>query len=35
MSAIIWPFLFIMSKKNNSLKLCSMVNFFLGCRFFE
>ena len=33
----IWPFLFLikMSKNGNSLKLCSMVNFILECRFWS
>ena len=35
MSVIIWPFQFLMrmSESSNSLNLCSMVNFILGCRF--
>ena len=35
-SVMIWPFTFFfirMSKNGNSFKLCSIVNFILGCRF--
>ena len=37
MSVIIWPFSFLMwiSKNGSSLKLCSMVNFILECRFWR
>ena len=32
---MIWPFMFFirMSKNGHSFKLCSIVNFILGCRF--
>ena len=37
MSLLIWLFSFLMGmcKNGNSLKLCSMVNFILGCKFWS